>query len=529
MSNATFQLSHIDLAIVIVYLLAVIAMGLASVRKSEKSEDFFLASRSSHWATIGFALLASNISSTTLIGLAGAAYAMGVAVYNYEWMATVVLAFFCVFFLPNLLRSGVYTLPEFLERRYARPARIYFSGLTLFLNIFVDTAGTLYGGALMFKLIFPEVPLWQIITLLALSAGVYTVAGGLRAVLVTEVVQAVLLLGASCLIAWFAFAKAGGWTQVMQSVDPERLSLIRPANDQGVPWTGLVFGVPLLGFYFWCTNQFMVQRVLSARDENHGRWGSLFAGLLKLPVLFLMVLPGTCAILLYPNLDKPDLVYPTLLFDLLPTGLIGLAIAGFLAAIMSSIASTFNSAATLVTMDFVRPMRANLTEQGLVRTGRGATMGFMLLAILWAPQIERFESLWQYLQAVLAYAVPPVVALFLVGLFWRRANAAGAMATVAVGLLGGAALFYANVLATPGLGLHFLLVAPCLLVLCVLTLVLVSLFTTADSKDASALIWSRAAYQAESRSLATVPRWQNYRVQAIALLALTAVIVYWFR
>ena len=519
-----------DIAIIVVYAIGVIGLGLAVSRRGATSEDYFLASRAMTWPTIGLALLASNISSTTLIGLAGAAYAIGISVYNYEWMATVVLAFFCLFFLPFLLRSQVYTLPEYLERRYDRRARLYFSGLTVFLNIVVDTAGTLFGGAIMLKLILPGLPLWQIVALLALSAGLYTVVGGLRAVIYTETVQAIILLLASVFIAWFAFDKAGGWDVVMASIDPEKLSLIRPIDDPGVPWLGTVLGVSLLGFYFWCTNQFMVQRVLSAKDEHHGRWGSLFAGLLKLPVLYLMVLPGTCAILLYPELTRPDMVYPTLVFDMLPVGLVGLVVAGFFAAIMSSIASTFNSAATLVTMDFIRPLRPDADSRDLVRIGRITTLVFMGLAVLWAPQIERFTSLWQYLQAVLAYAVPPICALFLIGLFWRRANAAGAAACIGVGLIGGAALFHANVLAAEPLGLHFLYVAPILFVLCVGALVGVSLLGRAPAAEKiDGLLWTRRFYRAETESLRKLPLWQNYRVQATLLIALTAVIVWSFR
>lgn len=529
-SPFTAGLSGLDIAIIAAYLLGVIALGLYVSRRRSSTDDFFLASRDSSWPVIGFALLASNISSTTLVGLAGAAYAIGISVYNYEWMATVVLAFFCVFLLPFLLRSQVYTMPEYLERRYDRRSRLAFSALTVFLNVVVDTAGALYGGALLFKLAFPEVPLWQIVAVLALSAGIYTLVGGLRAVMVTETVQAVLLLAASVVISVFAFAKVGGWDALMAQIDPAKLSLIRPMDDPGVPWHGLLLGVPLLGFYFWCTNQFMVQRVLSARNLNHGRWGSLFAGLLKLPVLYLMVLPGTCAILLYPQLSSPDLVYPTLLFDLLPAGLLGLVVAGFLAAIMSSIASTFNSAATLVTMDFVRPLRPQASDASLVRTGRITTLVFMLVAVLWAPQIERFGSLWQYLQAVLAYAVPPIVALFVVGMFSRRANATGAFATLIAGALGGAVLFYLNVLAAEPIGLHFLLVAPILFVLCTATHLLASRLAEAPSREALApLLWTPAAFRAESEELRVLPLWQNYRVQAIALLALTAAIVWSFR
>lgn len=530
MTHIDASLSAMDTLIIVVYAVGIVAFGLAVSRRSASAEDYFLASRSMRWPTIGLALLASNISSTTLVGLAGAAYAIGISVYNYEWMAALVLAFFCVFFLPFLLRAQVYTLPEYLERRYDRRARLYFSALTIFLNIVVDTAGTLFGGALMLHLVLPGLPLWQIVAILAASAGLYTVVGGLRAVIYTETVQAVILLGASVFIAWFAFDKAGGWSQVMASIDPNKLSLVRPYDDPGVPWLGTILGVSLLGFYFWCTNQFMVQRILSAKDENHGRWGALFAGFLKLPVLFLMVLPGTCAILLYPDLPRADLVYPTLVFDLLPHGLIGLVLAGFFAAIMSSIASTFNSAATLVTMDFVRPLRPHADDASLVRTGRIATLVFMLLAVYWAPQIERFASLWQYLQAVLAYAVGPICALFLVGLFWRGANARGAMACIVVGVVGGAALFYFNVLAAQPLAIHFLYIAPMLFAACVLALVVVSWASAAsETAPVSAMQWTPSFFRAESQALRAVPYWQNYRVQAALLVFATMALVYIFR
>ncbi len=522
-------LATLDYAVIAAYLIAIIAFGLLLTRRQSSTEDFFLASRGCTWPVIGLALLASNISSTTLIGLAGAAYGTGISVYNYEWMAAVVLVFFSIFFLPFLLRARVYTLPEYLERRYNGTARLYFSGLTLFLNIVVDTSSALYGGALLFKLLLPEVPLWQIVIGLALSAGIYTIAGGLRAVIYTEVIQALLLLGASMIIAVKTFAAAGGWDRVMAAVDPAKLSLIRPLDDPTLPWLGLLTGVPLLGFYFWCTNQFMVQRVLTAKDENHGRWGSLFAGLLKLPVLFLMVLPGTAAILLYPGLESPDMVYPTLLLNLLPAGLAGIAVAGFMAALMSSIASTYNSASTLFTMDFVLRRWPTLSNRALVRIGRVVTLVMALASVLWAPQIERFGSLWQYLQIIIAYAVPPVMALYLVGLFWRRANAAGAVACIATGVVAGFALF----LAVPVKGLfeiHFLYIAPLLFLACALALVVGSLATAPDpAAKSEGMIWTPAFYREESARLAAEPFWRNYRVLAAALLALTAVIVWNFR
>ncbi|MDG3442595.1 sodium:solute symporter [Nitrospirillum amazonense] len=532
--NGGSPLGSWDVAIILVYVVAIIAIGLAVSRRQRTASDYFLAHKSKTWPVIGLALLASNISSTTLIGLAGAAYDHGIAVFDYEWMAGIVLVFFCIFLLPFLLKTGVYTTPEFLERRYDRRSRLLFSGLTLFLNIAVDTAGTLYGGALMFQLAFPAVPMGVIVLLLALGAGIYTTAGGLAAVMVTETIQAVLLLTAAAVIAVMAFSQAGGWDAVMAATKPEMLSLIRPAGDPVLPWTGLVTGVPLIGFYFWCTNQFMVQRVLSAKSIDHGRWGCLFAGLLKLPVLFLMVLPGTAALLLFPGLPRGDLVYPSLVFKLLPAGVVGLVVAGFLAAIMSATASTFNSASTLVTMDFVRLRWPHLGEKRLVTTGRLATLAFMALAVLWAPQIARFGSLWQYLQAILAYAVPPVVALFLVGLFWARANATGAFAAFAGGLALGLGLFVYCVVLGHG-GPHFLLMAPLLVLASALILVVVSLATgdgragSGESKEGPALVWTPAVFRAETATLAGQPLWMNYRVLSLGLVGLTAILVWWFR
>ncbi len=517
-----FGMHPADTAILIVYLIATIGLGLYLSRKHDSAEDYFLAGRSMIWPFIGLSLFASNISSTTLIGLAGDAYSSGISVYNYEWMAAIILVFFAVFFLPFILRSGVYTMPEVLERRFDSRARTYFSGLTIFLNIVVDTAGSLYAGALILKLIFPEIPIWQTVTVLAVVAGIYTISGGLAAVIYTDTIQAVLLILGSVLIAVFALDKVGGWEAVVSQVSAEKLSLIRPADDPGVPWPGLITGVVLLGFYFWCTNQFMVQRILSAKDINHGRWGALFAGLLKLPVLFIMVLPGTMAILLYPNLENPDMVYPTLLFDLIPVGLLGLVLAGFTAALMSQIDSTLNSASTLITMDFVKKKYPNLSSHQLMRVGQVVTFIFMLLAVLWAPQIENFGSLFKYLQKILTYAVPPVLALFLVGFFWKRANASGAIATLVVGTLTGIGLFIANEILM-WTDLHFLYVAPALFLFCVLILVVLSLAGPAPEKVE--FTWSKADFDDETAALAGTPLLLNYRVLSVLLLLITAAVV----
>ncbi len=522
-----FQLHQIDVVIVVVYFVFMVGIGLYFAGRNENATDYFLAGRRMIWPLVGFSLFASQISSTTLVGLSGDAYATGISVYNYEWMSAVLMAFFAVFLLPLYLKSQVYTMPEYLSLRFDGRARTYFAVLTLFLNIVLDTAGSLFAGALIMKLIFPDIPIWQTIAVLAVVAGVYTIIGGLSAVMITDVIQAVLLIIGSTIIAIMAISEAGGWSNIVATVNPEQLSLIRPMDDPGMPWLGLVLGVPLLGFYFWCTNQFMMQRVLGAKNVDHGRWGALLAGFLKIPVLFLMVIPGTAAIILYPELERPDLVFPTLMFDLLPVGVLGLVLAGFLAALMSQIDSTLNSASTLVTMDFIRRRHPELSSEKLLKVGRYVTFVFMLFAVLWAPQIENFGSLFKYLQAVLAYAVPPVVCLFLFGTFWSRANKEGGFATIITGVVSAVLLFIANEI-VGWTDIHFLLVAPIVFAVCCIAMIVGSLKSPPpDPAAVSQYMWTPDTYRRETIELEGTPLYANYRFLALLIVLISAAHVIW--
>ncbi|MGB0523101.1 MAG: sodium:solute symporter [Flammeovirgaceae bacterium] len=522
-----FELSSIDLGIMVLYAVAMIWYGLRHAKR-KSSEEYFLAGRDMTWPIVGISLFAANISSTTLIGLSGDAYSTGISVYNYEWMATLVLVFFAIFFLPFYLKSQVYTMPEFLERRYDARSRYYFSFITLVGNVVIETAAGLYAGSLILKLVFPEVDTGVMIAILAFLAAAYTIPGGLSSVVHTEVIQAILLLVSSIILSVITLTKIGGWEAALAVTPDDMLSLIRPIDDPSVPWTGLIFGVPLLGFYFWANNQFMVQRVLGAKNLNHGRWGALFAGLLKLPVIFIMVLPGTMARVLYPDLESPDLVYPTLVFDLLPIGLVGLVLAGLLAAMSSSISATLNSASTLVTMDFVQKLNPSMSSKQLVRSGQIATVILVVLAAIWAPQIEKFGSLFKYLQMVLGYIAPPVVVVFLGGLFWKRGNATGAF----ISLITGFALTIFLILSkinnwVPVLdSMHFLHVAPLIFVVSVLLFIGVSLLTAPPhEKQIEAYIWKKELYTNETAALAKLPWYKNFRILSIILLILTAMVV----
>ena len=565
----SFQLSPIDIGIMVGYALLIIAYGLYHAKRNS-SEEYFLAGRNMLWPIVGISLFATNISSSTLVGLAGDAYQTNTHVYNYEWFAAVILVFFAIFFLPFYLRSKVYTMPEFLERRYDSRSRYYFSFITIVGNVLIDTAAGLYVGTIILKLIFPEMESWIIIIILAFAAAAYTIPGGLNSVIQTEVVQAILLIIGSIVLTYYAFAEVGGWEAMiaglneraaagdfhnpetgitLQSAD-EVLSLFRPANDEFMPWTGLVLGAPILGFYFWANNQFMVQRVLGAKDINHGRWGALFAGFLKLPVIFFMVLPGTLAILLYSDLDLsflkyalpsgeycqnlsecPNMTYPVLLFKLLPTGMLGLVLAGLLAAMMSSVSATFNSASTLITMDFVKQMRPGMTSKQLVRAGQIATLILVVLASAWAPMIENASSLWVYLQKVLAYICPPVVSTFILGLFWKKANSNGSIVSLLTGFV--IALFLVLSLAfewVPWINeQHFLHIAFVLFIICLVIHMVVSATTAPPpTEKIAAYTWNKKMFKEETEELKGTPWYQNYRILAAILLLLTLIVVSMF-
>ncbi|MEM6783455.1 MAG: sodium:solute symporter [Bacteroidota bacterium] len=533
----TFTLTPLDIGAVVIYALLIFGIGLYFSRKTDDGEDYFLAGRSLTWGLIGISLLASNLSSSSMIGMAGEAYGgIGLAVYNYEWMAALVLVLFVLFFLPFYISSGIYTMPEFLEKRFDGRSRTYFSALSIFLSVVVDTAAALFAGALVVELLYPDFPLWGTMTILALVAGAYTIAGGLKAVVFTDAIQGTLLLVGAGAVSWMAWNAIGGfdggWAAVQAATEANRgehtLSLIHPLDvENGMPWLGLITGVFLLGFYFWTTNQFMVQRVLGAKNLDHGRWGALFGGVLKIPILFLMVMPGTFAIVLYPEIGRPDQVFPTLLFDLLPAGFRALVLTAMLAAIMSSVDSTLNAASTLVTMDFIKRFRPETTSQSLVRIGRIVTGVCMLFAIAWSPIITQFDTLWEYLQQTLAFVAPPALALFILGVFWQRANANGALAGLVVGHLTSAAFLALRI--NGYADFNFLYLAPILLGVSMVTMVVVSLLGDPPPQvKTEDLTWTPAFWRAETERLKTIPMWKNYRVQSFALVVVTMIVVAMF-
>ena len=436
-----FELATIDLVIIGIYIVAILFIGFWVGRGQTDSESYFLAGRGMAWWLVGFSLVITNFSGTQFLALAGAGYSTGIAVWNYEWMATIILVFFALFVLPVYLQSKVQTVPEFLGRRYDQRSRKAFSGFTVLTAMLIDSAGGLFAGSLVLSLIYPDVPMMVHVVVIAILGGVYVILGGLRAVMITDTMQMMLLFVATGIIFVMVFAQYEFNLGVLPDLAPEGgWTIARPADDDFLPWPGIFTGVIWLGFYTWISNHIIVQRVLAAKNIDHGRWGALFAGFMQLPLLALLVLPGILARDIFPDLDDPDLAWPALIFEYVPTGLRGLVVAALIAALMSTLDSVLNGAASLVINDFVKTGKKERSERTLLVMSRVLVGIFMVIAVLWAPVILSFETLVEYFQSFLGYATMPVVVVLGGGIFWKRATAPAAFWTLAtmipLGLVG---------------------------------------------------------------------------------------------
>lgn len=524
-----FSITGLDIAIVLIYLIGTrIAFGWYAARRARGLgvDGYFLAGRSMRWPLIGLSFYVANMSGSSFIALPGSGYHQGIGVYNYEWLPALILIVFAIFFLPSFLNNRIRTAPEYLERRFGPTPRLLFSAFLLLANIFIDAAAALYAGATLMQVLFPQIPLWLTVAVSSAVAGLYIVAGGLRAVVLNDALQACMILLGGTLLAVLTWQALPSWAALQAQLPPDALHLIRPADDPDMPGPGLLTGVLVIGIYFWCTNQFVIQRALGAADLNQARWGALLAGCLKLPNLFLLVLPGVMAVALYPSLPRPDLVFPTLVFDLLPAGVRGLMLAALAAALLSSLEAILNSTATLFTLDFVQRLAPGLGERALVRSGRLATLGFMVAAAVWAPQIQHFTTLWQYLQSILAYVTPPVVAVFLLGMFWPRASRAGAVAALGIGTPLGVAAWFANEIAGV-FTIQYLYACGLMFMLSSLLLVAASLCgRPPEPGQVRDCVWVPALWRAERGALSALPWYADYRSGAAVLLALTGACVY---
>jgi solute:Na+ symporter, SSS family len=497
--NTTAAITHralapLDMAIIGVYFLIVFCIGFYFARKERTSTDYFLASRDVGWFFIGASLFVSNISTEHFIGLSGTGASSGLAVGHFEWLACLILLVLGWVFVPFYLRSNVFTMPEFLERRFSRHCAVYLAGISIIAYIFTKISVQLYAASVVLE----RIAGWSLVKtaiVLVIATGIYTIAGGLAAVIYTDTVQTLILIVGAVALTVIGLNRVGGFEHLRTMVPPDYFHMIKPASDASFPWTGIFFGAPILGIWYWCTDQVIVQRVLSARDEGHAKAGTIFAGFLKILPVFMLVLPGIIAYALFPEQmrEKPDSAYPTLVLSLLPVGMVGLVMAALLAAVMGAMSSVFNSASTLVTLDFYKKIRPDASENQLVNFGRVATGFMVLLGLLWVPFIHLISSqLYIYLQSVQAYISPPIAACFVLGILWPRLNGQGAISSLLTGFVLGAVRFIAELAAAQGtqfsglmewlVKMNFLHYAIFMFIVCSVVLVGVSLMTPAPER-----------------------------------------------
>ena len=494
-------LATVDVVIIAVYFVLVFAIGFYFSRKERTSEDYFLAGRNVGWFAIGASLFVSNISTEHFIGLAGSGATSGLAVGHFEWLACIIVLILGWVFVPFYLRSNVFTMPEFLERRFNRHCATYLASVSILAYIFTKISVHLYAAAVVLERVVGWSPLTAAV-ILVVATGIYTIAGGLAAVIYTDLVQTLILIAGAVVLTLIGLDKVGGFAALRAAVPHSYFHMIKPMSNAEFPWTGIFLGAPILGIWYWCTDQVIVQRVLSAKDEGHAKAGTIFAGFLKILPVFILVLPGLIAYALYQPLFRTvngvvtngDIAYPTLIVNLLPTGLVGLMIAALLAALMGAMSSVFNSASTLVTLDFYKKLRPAATERQLVTFGRIATAIMVILGILWVPFIRLLSAqLYIYLQSVQAYISPPIAVCFIFGILWPRVNGAGAISSLLTGFVMGAVRFIYEVLdksrhfASPAIrwlvDMNFLHYAILMFVICAGVLILVSLMTPAPSRE----------------------------------------------
>lgn len=541
MFGSELAIPLLDLVIIVGYLFGILVIGILSVRKMKlTSQGYFLAGRSLRWGMVGAALFASNISTIHLVGLAASGYNEGLVWGNFEWMATFTLILLSLVFAPFYFKSRIATLPEFLERRYSAGSRMVLAFMAIMAALFIHIGMSLYAGAAVFKQFFGIDVLTSILIISVITA-IYTVLGGLKAVVVTETIQtAILVLGAVAvtLFAIFALPDQGihSLSQFKAAVKPDQLSMLQADNSAGLAWYAVFLGYPILGIWYWCTDQTIVQRVLGAKTKKDAQIGPLFAGLLKIFPVFIMVFPGVIGYVLFKDIIGADSnqTLPVLINQLIPTGLKGLISAGLLAALMSTIAAALNSSATLVAVDIVKRFKPKISDEKQVQIGRLSAVVVMILAMAWSTQGGRYSSIFEAINAIAAHLAPPITTVFLWGVFWRRGTKQAALTTLIIGFLLGAVSFMVDLpvigdikVITDGWGIPFMMQAWWMFCLCSLLYVAVSLMTPKpDAKSTEGLTWDKPIRVLAQGRIKTIG---EPRILALFLLVLMIVLYYMLR
>jgi SSS family solute:Na+ symporter len=448
-SSSIFQ--TLDWVVLGIYFLILIVVAVwVALQRNKNTEDYFLAGRNVGWFVIGASIFASNIGSEHVVGLAGTGFSSGTPLAHYELHAWIVLLLGWLF-LPFYMRSGAFTMPEFLEKRFDSRSRWFLSVFSLFAYILTKVSVTIYAGGIVVSELL-NLDFWIGAIGIVVFTGIYTIIGGLKAVVYTETLQTVVLILGSVIITYLGFQEVGGWnelTKTVTEVSPDHFNMWRPMNDPDFPWTGLLIGGTIVGIWYWCTDQYIVQRTLAANNIMIGRRGAIFGAYLKLLPILIFLIPGIIAYALTlqnpeifnvidsNGIERADRAFPMLVTTLLPVGIKGLVAGGLMAALMSSLASVFNSCSTIFTIDIYKKIKPEKSEKYLVNIGKIATLVIVVLGIAWIPIMEKIGGgvMYQYLQNVQAYIGPPVTAVFLLGILWKRINAQASIVTLSAGLV----------------------------------------------------------------------------------------------
>jgi SSS family solute:Na+ symporter len=541
------MIKSVDLIVTILYILGILAIGLwvgVRHRMKDRASSYFLAGKTLRWPAIGLALFATNISTVHLVSLAQSGFDTGLLNGNFEWMAALTLILLALFFVPFYITSGVATLPDFLEKRYDRASRDWLVIVSIVSAVIIHIAFSMLAGGIVLKTLF-GVSLYTSVILISLITAIYTIVGGLKAVVVTESIQTVVLITGACVISFAAWHRMGGWHPMVEVLQEKgelkKLSMLRPVGDSsGLPWYAVLLGYPVLGIWYWCADQTIVQRVLGARDEQHARIGPLFCGFIKILPVFIFVLPGLFAYTLAATgkLDIHSLqtkegtvnskgIYTLMITQLLPSGLVGILVAALLSGLMGQISGALNSISTLVSYDIYQRRRPGAGDKQLVRVGRISAGVALLFSLALLPLLNRYESIFNGLNDIIAHIAPPITCVFLLGVFWKRASPVSARLTLWIGSALGAAVFAFNK-SYPGTALGhipFMMMAFYLFLVCVLLQVLFSfLWPGGQPSGGTPLYWSSPLEPLQR------PGWKgfgNYKFLAALLLVVMGVL-FWF-
>ncbi|MBW8199880.1 sodium:solute symporter [Flagellimonas abyssi] len=533
-------LDTFDWVAISIYFLILLGIALWVIRKKENNtEDYFLAGRNVGWFVVGASIFASNIGSEHVVGLAGAGAGDRLPMLIYEIQAWVVLILGWVF-LPFYARAGVFTMPEFLEKRFDARARWILSVFSIVAYVLTKISVTIYAGGIVVSALL-GIDFWTGAIATVVLTGIYTVLGGMRAVVYTETLQAVILVIGAAALTFIGLDHVGGWESMKETVTPEYLNMWRAASDPDFPWPPLLIASTITGIWYWCTDQYIVQRALTAKNIKEGRRGTIFGALLKLLPVFLFLIPGVIALTLKMRgelqWDSPDQAFPVLMSNLLPSGLRGLVAAGLLAALMSSLASVFNSCSTLFTVDIYKKLRPNAPEKKLVRTGQIATVIVVIIGIIWIPIMANISGvLYEYLQSVQSYIAPPITAVFLLGIFHKRINAQGAFVTMVVGFIVGAVRIVLELVKdslNPDsfwflLGdMNFLSFASWFFLFCIILILVVSYATAPPSEEKLKNLTYATISEEERKDNKNSYNWKDIVISTI-IIAIVVYVMIWF-